>query len=727
MQKTRDGLVFSPSDINHFLECEHLIRLERDRTPDAPRGPRDPQADLLAEKGAEHERAWLERFQAERRSVVSIVNPLSERDWQADAARTAAAMRDGADVIYQGVFTDGDWHGVSDFLVRVDRPSALGSWSYEAWDTKLARRTKPYFVLQLCFYTEQIARVQERPSESMVIILGTGEHDRLRYSDFDSYYRSVRLRFLDSVRATGATYPYPVAHCSLCEYQLACERRWEEDDHLSQVAGIRREQVERLNEAGIRSIADLATIDPTRRLGIGSATLARLRHQAALQTAFRREGTHRYELLPADERTGFRLLPQPSTGDVFFDMEGDPYYQPDRGLEYLFGVMTVDGPSPAFQTFLGLDPAGEKVAFERFIDFLHARLAAWPDLHVLHYAAYETTALKRLASEHATREDALDDLLRRDVFVDLYQVVRQSIRISHPSYSIKKVRSFFMPDAGKGAVAGGGDSILEFERWRRTGDPAILQSIIDYNEEDCLSTVKLRDWLLARKREVELATGATIPWKAIEVPKPSPKREEEDAVTAMRRTRLQALGTTEALLLADLVNYHRREAKPEWWAYYERHSKSLDDLVDDTEAIAYLTPAIDRPPTRTARSLVHSLDFPDQEHKLTSGTQVEDPFRIASAGAIVQIDDCQLQLKRGPSLSATPLPAAVVAGKPLGDAVQRQAIGRVADAVIANVDRYRAVRALLARDYPAVRGLARGAPLQTTELPATAGAGRRPR
>ena len=229
-----------------------------------------------------------------------------------------------------------------------------------------------------------------------------------------------------------STYPYPVEHCGLCEYQRDCARRWEEDDHLSLVANIRRDQVERLHENGVTTVAALATFGPGQRIGIGEIALRRLQHQATLQSEFRRKGQHRYELLPLDDRTGFRLLPRPSEGDVFFDMEGDPYFEPRRGLEYLFGLMTGDRGSPEFHALVAFDRAAEKKAFEQFIDFIHERLARWPDLHVYHYAAYELTALKRLMSEDATREEELDDLLRREVFVDLYQVVRQSLRISSP-------------------------------------------------------------------------------------------------------------------------------------------------------------------------------------------------------------------------------------------------------------------------------------------------------
>ncbi len=717
MQSVAGQLVFSPSDLNHFLECEHLIQLERNRG-ERPRQPRDAHAELLAAKGLEHEGAWLARFRAEGRRIVEIDSLPGERNWDRDAARTLAAMREGADVIYQGVLAEDDWHGISDFLIRTETPSSLGGWSYEAWDTKLARHSKPYFILQLCFYSGQLARAQGSDPAHMHVILGTGDADHFRYADFAAYYRAVRRHFLDIMRTNRPTSPYPVAHCALCEYEHACDEQWEAEDHLSLVAGISRAQVQRLNDIGVQTVAQLAALDAAVPVKIGRAALDRLRHQAMLQTQFRRTGKHRFDLLPLDERSGFRLLPAPSAGDVYFDMEGDPYFEPGYGLEYLFGAVTTDGGASKFQAFQALDRKAEKVAFEQFIDFVHARLVEWPDLHVYHYAPYEVTALKRLMSEHSTREDEVDDLLRREVFVDLYQVVRQSLRISHPSYSIKKVRTFFMEGAGQGIVSDGADSILEFERWRVSGDPAILDAIVTYNEEDCVSTVKLHEWLLEQKRDAEKSAGAEIPWKGTDPPKDNPKRAEEDALTARRREQLAVLGSPAARVLGPLLNYHRREAKPEWWAYFDRQKKSLDDLLLDTQAIAYLRPVDGIAPEPVQRSLVYTLEFPDQEFKLGADAQIEDPFRRESAGTIAWIDEenRRLGLKRGLKRSDEPLPSAIAAGNPLDTKSQRAALGRVADAVIAEGTGYSAARALLARDLPSVRGREPGAVLQTLDL-----------
>ncbi len=193
MQNIAGQFVFSPSDLNHFLECEHLVQLHLARDVRVVPEVRDGHAELLRAKGLEHEAAWLTRFREEGRRVVDIDVPAGERHWERDADRTMAAMRAGAEVIYRGVLIEEGWHGISDFLVRVDTPCcAFGGWSYEAWDTKLARQSKPYFVLQLCFYTAQLERLQGRAPLDMHVVLGTGERTPFRYADFAAYYRAVR-------------------------------------------------------------------------------------------------------------------------------------------------------------------------------------------------------------------------------------------------------------------------------------------------------------------------------------------------------------------------------------------------------------------------------------------------------------------------------------------------------------------------------------------------------
>ena len=340
----------------------------------------------------------------------------------------------------------------------------------------------------------------------------------------------MRRRFLAWVAEAPTTYPLPVSHCRVCDWLERCTRQWQEDDHLSLVAGMRRGWIPKLAEAEVTTLEGLATADAELRTELRPQIFERLRRQAELQHRHRITGEHLFELLPLVEGRGLELLPRPAEGDVFFDIEGDPFYEATRGLEYLFGVVT-DG---EFRSFWAHDRAEERLAFERLVDFLTERLARFPDLHVYHYAHYEPTVLKRLAGELGTREDEVDELLRREVFVDLYRVVAESLRISYGRYGLKQVERFFMP-AREEDVAAGDDSILVFEQWLESGDGELLRAIERYNEFDCRATLALRDWLLERR-----ADAGVTRWKERPVPRERTE-EQEEAIAERERLRQELL------------------------------------------------------------------------------------------------------------------------------------------------------------------------------------------
>jgi predicted RecB family nuclease len=709
MRLDNGHVLLSPTDLANHLACAHLTTLELAAVRgDLERPVREnPQAELIRRKGDEHELAYLARLRAEGREIVEIER---DDDLASAAARTEAVLRAGGEVVYQGVLASGGWRGIADFLVRVDEPSALGPFSYEAWDTKLARHAKPAAVLQLTFYSHELERIQGRLPQRMHVVLGTGDVESFRPADFAAYFRRVQGRLVHfvqrgqtpsgSVPTSVPTYPYPVDHCKLCDFLALCEERWERDDHLVRVAGIRRDQIERLGAAGIATLAALgdasAGATPPR---MAPQTFEKLRHQAALQLHHRRTQQHRYELLPPLERRGLGLLPAPSPGDLFYDIEGDPYWEPGRGLEYLHGIADRDG---RFTAIWARDRDAERRALERVIDTFTRRRAEHPDAHVYHYASYETTALKRLVAEHSTHEEELDELLRQEAFVDLFTVVRQSLRISHPRYSIKNVRQFFM--AAEAELEGGEDAIVLYERWLAEQDAELLEAIERYNEEDCVSTVRLADWLAERKAEAERQFGVAIPWR-----EPPERREpDEEAVEALEeRTRLReqllASGDPALVLAGQLLEYHRREAKPGWWAYFERLKQTPEDLVDDSEAIGALEPAgPPEPLPRPARSSVYPLSFPIQQHKLDVGDEPVDPVTEKRAGEIVELDNLagRLLLKRSQAPEDVPLPTALVPPGPFDTREQRGALARFARSLVGGDRRYPHLERILRREPP---------------------------
>src|SRR5262249_28813498 len=143
-------------------------------------------------------------------------------------------------------------------------------------------------------------------------------------------------------------------------------------------------------------------------------------------------------------------------------------------------------------------PAERKV-FESFIDEVMERWAKFPALHIYHFSQYEPSALKRLMGRYATREDELDRMLRAGIFVDLHGVARQALRASVERYSLKDLEIFFGFDRKtdlREASRNLRSMECALELNESTAIPSdVLKTVQAYNEEDCLSTLRLRDWL----------------------------------------------------------------------------------------------------------------------------------------------------------------------------------------------------------------------------------------
>lgn len=710
MQRRSDGkLLFSASDLVNFLGCEHATMLDLANL-DAPRSFDDDseETQLLQRLGIAHEIAYLERLKSEGKVVAEIPADLNIAE---RVERTLLAMRDSVEVIYQGALIDAPWHGYSDFLIKVEGiKSQLGSFVYEVADTKLARTAKPKHIIQLCVYADLLASIQGIDPPNLHVVLGDGSVATVATANVRHYYATARSRFRAFADGGGrATSAEPCGHCAFCRWAPTCESHWVEIDHLSQVANISRSQIAKLAAAGIETLAALAMSDESTAVAdLNPAQFRKLRAQARLQLAKRTTGENAHEVLASDPPRGFDRLPHPDEGDIFFDMEGDPHQE--GGLEYLFGVVVIEAGQTVFTPFWGHDRIHEKQAFEACVDFMAERLRQFPGAHIYHYGSYEETALKRLAMIHGTRENEVDDLLRREKLVDLFQVVREAVRVSEPRYSIKNLEAFYRTAKREGEVTTAGASIVMYERWRRTGEAKILDDIATYNEDDCVSTWECRDWLLS------LRPGGAVWFAGPAAVAPSPEKDAKRAEAIERIESLYRRLVEEApeqdrawrSLLADLLEFHRREAKPGYWAMFTRQWLGDDELLDDAECLAGLTPDAERRPYPDKRSTVFSFRFPPQDFKLRLG---DKPLRAGSlepAGEIVALDDeaGTIALKLGPSRAPLPDPVSVIPEGPLDDLILRGAVQRLAEAVLAgHRDRYRAVVDILARQPTRVAGL----------------------
>ncbi|OFI37635.1 nuclease [Arthrobacter sp. SW1] len=613
-------LVFSASDLVIAATCEYQVlrKLDEKLGRSAPAEfAKDPMLDRAATLGDVHEHKVLDEFIAEfgswdpatGRGVYDVVpaKAMDRATLQAKHVESIGALRAGADVVFQAAFFDGQFHGRSDFLVK-----RAGN-SYAVFDSKLARHAKVTALLQLAAYAEQLLKEGITPDPTVTLVLGNGVHSNHVLADILPVFRERRDRFL-AMTAGHIADAGPVewgdprySACGRCDY---CAEQVQLHRDLLMVAGMRVNRRKKLIESGITTIDHLAAAPPD-----GDATYRRLREQARLQTGTGlADGTVHYTDKAGEAKAvsytvlpdnTLDRLPAPDPGDIFFDFEGDPLWQDPAGvwgIEYLFGVVenpSVPGGEPVFRPFWAHSRAEEGQAFRDFLDYVAERRTKYPGMHIYHYAAYEKTALRKLSLSHVTGEAAVDELLRDGVLVDLYDTVRHSLRISENSYGIKKLEPLYMGEhLRSGDVTDAGASVIAYANYctaRDTGHPeeaaAILASISDYNEYDCLSTLELRNWLLglAAERASTVGGGAvSVREAAVASPAEDTDRYEAAPEETALLDYLAALPGEDQLsddaraiaLVAAAVGYYRREDKQYWWGHFDRLDKPASEWED---------------------------------------------------------------------------------------------------------------------------------------------------
>ena len=524
------------------------------------------------------------------------------------------AMRTGADVIVQAPLRADGWFGVADVLHKVERPSALGAWSYEAQDTKLSRETRGGTILQLCTYSELLSTLQGAMPEHFHVVTPAGI-EQFRVDDFAAFYRQVKERFRQlvtlAVDREPSRAPDSVEHCDVCRWFAHCDKSRRRVDHLSFVAGLGRQHQLELEARGVQTLAALAALpvplEFTPRRG-AAETYERLHHQARLQSESRVAGKATYELLPVEAEFGLTQLPEPQAGDLFLDLEGDPFADsllgvardgPSRtagGREYLFGLGRVgDDSSFVYHARWGLTAADERLAFEAVMDEIMAALDADPRIHVYHYAAYEPAAFKRLMGRYATREADVDRLLRGRRFVDLYAIVRHALRAGVEHYSIKDLEPLYAFERSID-LRHAGDQRRIVELALETSDvsaitPDVRTGVEHYNRDDCRSTLALREWLEGLRRD-QIRQGVECPRPPLDpVEAPEVISERQKRVEALR-AQLLARGAPDGgapwSVLAYLLDWHYREDKVAWWEYFRLLKLDDDELLDERLAVAGL-------------------------------------------------------------------------------------------------------------------------------------------
>lgn len=605
---------------------------------------------------------------------------------------------------------------------RVERPSSLGNWSYEVYDCKLARETKAATILQLSLYSELLGAIQGLLPESLYVVppAETFHPEEYRVLDYAAYYRYVKSRLgsaVDSGAGTGITYPEPTPYCDICKWRPNCDGVRRRDDHLSLVASISRLQRKQLGIWETRTVADLARFPlpiPYRPAHGSKDGYTRIREQARVQVAGRDERRPVHEVLEITEEHGFSLMPEPSAGDVFFDLEGDPFVGLS-GREYLFGMVLADAVGPKYDCRWALTPDEEKDAFQWFVRTVMDRWTRNPSMHIYHFAPYEPSALKRLMGRYGVSEDEIDRMLRAKLFVDLHTVLKRSVRASVEQYSLKALEVFHgfarkvpLDDAGQAMRKM--QHALELGRAARV-DESVREAIAIYNADDCFSTLSLRDWLERERRKQELA-GATLLRPSVSDGAPaeavSERQQQSAALSEALLTGVPAdpqMRNAEEVarfLLANLIDWHRRESKADWWEYFRLKDLTDEELLDERSALSGLE--LEEIVEMKGKIRTDRYSFEKQESDIRAGDVVCE--RGEKIGEVVAIDMAARTVdikKTKKTAQRHPTSIFVDARGPKND-VLADALFRLGTSVRANgivsAGPYRAARDLLLRNPP---------------------------
>ena len=711
---SKPRVIYSASDLAAAARCEYALLRSFDAA--LGRGPTVAADDELlartAQLGGQHEQRHLDELRAESGITVIGRPAYTVAGLTAAAEATLAAVARRAPVIYQAAMFDGRFAGFADFLV-------FDGDRYRLRDTKLARSVKVEALLQLAAYSDTLAAAGVPVAPEVELVLGDGVTASYPVDEVLPVYRPRRAalqRLLDTHLASGAPVSWDDAGVRACFRCPECTLQVRAHDDLLLVAGMRVSQRARLIDAGITTVDVLAAHDgpvdglhPRIRTGLGA--------QARLQRAPRVDGKPPYEVVDAQP---LMALPNPDKGDLFFDFEGDPLWTDDGthwGLEYMFGVLgSGTGPMARddFHPLWAHDRAEERQALKDFLAMVRKRRRRYPNMHIYHYAAYEKTALLRLAGRHGVGEDAVDELLRNGVLLDLYPLVRKSIRVGTENYSLKSLEPLYMgAQLRSGDVTTATDSITQYAKYcelRAAGrdDEAaiVLKEIEDYNRYDCTSTRKLRDWLINRAIECGVPPLGAQPVGRDETVAPEDQLARtlrRFAGDADRSPRQQAVA-----MIAAARGYHRREDKPFWWGHFDRLNHPVEEWADGTDVFVaddavvdtdWHTPPRARKPQRRVRlvgalatgelsSEMYALYEPPAPEGLT-----DDPDRRAFGSAqVLAADDPSaptevLIVEREPKGGKVfdQLPFALTPGPPIRTTALRESIEATANQIAAGL------------------------------------------
>jgi predicted RecB family nuclease len=729
--KIKKGKLFiSPSDLNNFVACKYTALNEiKFHNKEIKKNEDKINEKLWKEMGIEHEKKHFKKFKAKYKKNISIKSDLDENDRFNETIR---AIQKGYDLIYHAYLVDENFRGEADFLIKCDTPSELGDYSYEVYDTKITRHLRPRHVTQIAAYSHMLSKIQKVIPKKMFLIDGSDEEHTFKtieYMDLFNHGKREFVKFLSNIDKEKI-YPEKCSYCNLCEWREVCDKIWVDDNYINLVKGSNKSQIEKLKKNKVRTVEQLAiTKLVAANLKINTESFDKIKSQAQLQEEKRKTGEDKIIILDPDVGKGFYKLPKPDDGDVFFDIESYP--RMDRPFEYLHGLYYKDKNELKFRDLWAkkYDKESEKNIFIELINFFEKHFEEYPNAHIYHYAPYEKRAIRELATVYSSefpKGDIINDnLLRNEKYVDLFNIAQQCIRTSERDMSLKSIEKFYDFER-KADIVKADDSVIKYEHWIATKNEKYKKDIISYNEEDCISTYLLREFLVKNKpknidwfiKEIDdpIKNDDTNKYRKKTENKVSREDIEIDLIQKLEKKKNKK-NNFFVENLQNLVGFHWRDKKPDLWDVFDRAEKSHLELEDDTECIANCVLKSNEPKT-TESGYIFSYRFPDQNYKLKKGSTVFDVHAKKDIGSVLlikeKLDNNLLEVfcpkrkdRKGNPYPIPNLPSLISVGKgypPMTNQHETALHKFIDDYIINEGKNYKLIMDMLERNNPDIKG-----------------------
>ena len=731
MKIEKNKIFTSPSDLNNFTLCKYHIKNDKLSFTNKLL-KRKPKGDLelVIELGLKHEKKHLNLFKDKYKKVKIINDKSTENQRYKD---TVLALKEGFKVIHKAFFIEETFRGEVDFLIRVETKSDLGAWSYEVWDTKIARKPQTRHVLQITAYSYMLGKLQGLLPKKMYLIAGDDKEHPYNVVDFTYYFVYTRKIFLNFIKNIDKEkiYPEQCSHCKICRWYDECEKIWKNDNYINQIAGIRKSQIDRFKKENIITVEDLCNINlnNSNLKKINPKTLSNLKIKACLVQKKRESGKSNYKFIETENQKGLYELPKPNSADVFIDLEGYPFFG-KRGFEYLHGLYLNTGKKMEFKYFWAnsLNREDEKENFINLVEYLKKHFEKNPNAYLYHYNEYEKTALRNLSNDffsfYPDGSHFIDKLQRLDKFVDLYRVVEQCMLTSEKDISLKTIETFYKKDR-KASIKSAAESVLLYHQWLIAKKENLKRDIINYNKDDCISTYELREFLIKERPK-------DMPWFSLSEDDEKENKEEKEweiknkeLIKNLEKKKNES-NNDFINNLQSFVGFHMRESKPEFWAIHDRRKKEHEDLVDDATCIANCIRTSDSP-EKDKQSQLFKYKFQKQDYKFKEGDVGYDILGFESKVSkgkkptgfdIKKITEKRgeeyLTLKVGPQIikrmGSMPNQLTLGPGKPFTTWDQQRALNRYLNSILNKKDqnKYKCINDFLNAKFPDIKDIKKG-------------------